>query len=59
MPEDEKISPQAKRAIIVVLVVIALLSIYANVQRLRRDKIETVIVTPVEAPSPSPSPTAP
>ena len=55
MPEDEKFSPQATRAIIVVLVVMALLSIYANVQRLRRDKLEHVTVTPVETPSASPT----
>jgi hypothetical protein len=39
---------------IVVLAVMALVAIYANVQRLRRDKIETVIVTPIATPSPSP-----
>ena len=55
MSDEEKISPQVKRAIIVVLIVMALLSIYANVQRFRRDKIETVIVTPVETPSPAPT----
>ena len=55
MADEEKISPPAKRAIIVVLAVMALLSLYANVQRFRRAKIETVIVTPVETPSPSPS----
>lgn len=55
MPEEEKIAPQAKCAIIVVLVVMALLAIYANVQRLRRDKLETTIVTPVETATPSPS----
>lgn len=55
MPDEDKISPQAKRAIIVVLVVMALLAIYSNVQRLRRDKLEQAIVTRFESPSPSPS----
>jgi hypothetical protein len=35
----------------VILAVMAFVSIYANVQRWRRDKIETVIVTPAASPS--------
>jgi len=54
--EEEKISPRAKRAIIVVFIVMALLALYSNVQRLRRDKLEQATVTPVETASPSPSP---
>jgi hypothetical protein len=52
--EEDKISQPAKRAIIVVLVVMALLAIYSNVQRLRRSKLEQATVTPVETASPSP-----
>jgi hypothetical protein len=51
--EEDKISPRARRAIIVVFVVMALLAIYSNVQRNRREKLESAIVTPVETPSPS------
>lgn len=40
---------------IVILTVMALLAIYTHIQKSRRDKLETVIVTPVETPSPSPS----
>ena len=41
---------------LVILVTMALLSVYANVQRLRRDKLETVIVTPIATPTPANSP---
>jgi len=37
---------------LVIIVAMALLALYANVQRWRRDKIETVIV--IQAASPSP-----
>lgn len=41
----------------VILIVMALLAIYSNVQHARRDQIETVTITPLSAtPSPSPSP---
>jgi hypothetical protein len=55
MPDDSKVPQAAIRAIIVILVTMALLAIYANVQRLRRDKLETIIVTPLATPSPSPA----
>jgi hypothetical protein len=35
----------------------ALVALYANIQKLRRAAIETVIFTPVSAQSPTPSPT--
>lgn len=38
----------------VILGAMAFVSIYANVQRWRRDKIETVIVTPAASPSATP-----
>ena len=41
--------------IAIVLVAFALLALYANIQKLRRDKIETVTVTPIATPTPSPS----
>ena len=44
----------------VILVVMGLVAIYSNVQRARRDKIETVIITrespPPASPTPSPTP---
>jgi hypothetical protein len=43
---------------IVILAVFALVSIYANFQRSRRDKLETVIVTPIATATPSQSATA-
>jgi len=42
---------------IVIIVAIGFVALYANVQRLRRDKIETVTFTPAGSPSPSASPT--
>jgi hypothetical protein len=38
----------------VILAAMAFVSIYANVQRWRRDKIETVIVTPAASPNATP-----
>jgi hypothetical protein len=40
----------------IILVAMALLALYANVQKWRRNKIETVIVTPVATATPSPTP---
>jgi hypothetical protein len=56
VPDDPKLPPIAVRAIIVIIVSMALLAIYSNVQRLRRSKIETVIVTPIATPSPTATP---
>jgi hypothetical protein len=36
---------------IVILVALALLSLYSNVQRWRRDKVETIIVIPAASPT--------
>jgi hypothetical protein len=41
---------------IVFLAAMAFVSVFANVQRWRRDKIETVIITPAESPGPTSSP---
>jgi cell division septal protein FtsQ len=61
LPEPPPASPRFSRApksalviMLVIVVAMVLVSIYANVQRWRRDKIETVIVTPVASPSPTP-----
>jgi len=53
--DDPKAPKIAIRAIIVILVTMALLAIYSNVQKWRRDNLETIIVTPVATPSPSPA----
>jgi type II secretory pathway pseudopilin PulG len=39
---------------VVILAAMALVSLYSNVQRWRRSKIETVIVTPAASPSSTP-----
>jgi hypothetical protein len=36
---------------VVIVVAMALLALYANLQRFRRDQVETVIVKPPPAPS--------
>jgi hypothetical protein len=41
------------------IVAVALIALYANVQRWRRAKIETVTITPASAPVISPSPSRP
>jgi hypothetical protein len=43
------------RLMVVILLGLALLAVYANVQKIRRDQIETVTITPVSSPSPSPA----
>lgn len=55
MPDDSKVPPAAIRAIIVILATMALLAIYTHIQKWRRDKLENVIVTPVETPAPTPA----
>ena len=40
----------------VILIIMALLAVYANVQRVRRDKFESVIVTPIATPTPTSTP---
>jgi len=55
VPDDPQVPPTVLRAMIVILATFALVSIYANFQRLRRDKVETVIVTPIATPTPSTS----
>jgi hypothetical protein len=49
-------APALRRALIMMVVILAamaLLALYANVQRLRRDKIENVTFTPAANASPS------
>jgi hypothetical protein len=51
--EPESVPRIALKAMAVILVVMLLLTLYMNVQRWRRDKLETVIVTPAASPSPT------
>ena len=61
---DQEASAESSRApragvrlMIVIVVAMALLAIYANVQKARREKIEQVTITPVTSTPPvSPSP---
>jgi hypothetical protein len=41
------------RMMVIIVAGVALVAIYANVQRVRQDKIEKVIVTPVSTATPS------
>jgi len=42
---------------LIIVIALALVALYANVQKARRDKIEKVTIIPVSAtPAPSPSP---
>jgi hypothetical protein len=50
------ISKNAVRAMLMILAVIFLVAVYANVQRLRRGKIETVKFAPAPAASQSATP---
>jgi hypothetical protein len=57
--ESPSVSKGARKLMLVILGAMLLLSLYANVQRWRRAKIEKVIFTPAAAlPSASPSPSA-
>ena len=62
-PLDERPSSRAPKSVLalmlVVIVAMALIALYANVQRWRRAEIETVTITPASSPSISPSPSTP
>jgi hypothetical protein len=51
-------SPQVPRSVIVLMIIIvasiALVAIFANVQRLRRGQIETIVVVPASSTTPQP-----
>ena len=53
--KPDKLPLGAARLMIAILVVFALVAIYANVQRARREKVDLVTVT-LTTPSPSPTP---
>ncbi len=60
LPEPSENAPSAKAPKAALIMIVAILvgmlavSIYSNVQRWRRDKIEAVIVTPVATPTATP-----
>jgi hypothetical protein len=51
--QPERVPRIALKAMGLILFVMLLLALYTNVQRWRRDKLETVIVTPAASPSPT------
>jgi hypothetical protein len=55
-PSRERVSSTGLAIIAIVLLAFALLAVYANLQKFRRAKIETVTITVAATPSPSPSP---
>jgi hypothetical protein len=53
-PPPERVTSGGIKIIAISLVALALLTLYANVQKFRRQKIETVIVTVVASPTATP-----
>jgi hypothetical protein len=51
-------SPQVPRSVIVLMIIIlsslALVAVFANIQRFRRGEIETVVVVPASSTTPQP-----
>ena len=57
-PDDPTRAPRSGLILMLVIVIaVALVAIYANVQKARRDKIERVTIIPIsESPTAAPSP---
>jgi len=55
MSSPQSVPARGLTMIATILIAMALLALYANVQKYRREKIETVTVTPIATPTPSPS----
>jgi len=57
-PAEKLRSPQVPRSAVVLMIIIlaslALVAIFANIQRLRRSQIETVVVVPASSTTPQP-----
>ena len=51
---EPRLPRSALIAMVVIIVTMALVALYAGVQRLRRDRIEQVIVTPAASVTPAP-----
>ena len=57
-PDDPTRAPRSGLILMLIIVIaVALVAVYANVQKARRDKIEKVTIIPIsESPTASPSP---
>jgi hypothetical protein len=57
-PAEKFRSPQAPRSAVVLMIIIvaslALVAIFANIQRFRREQIETIVVVPAGSTTPQP-----
>jgi len=53
---EPRVSKNVSRLMVGIVIGFALVALYANIQKLRRAKIETVIFTPASAQSATPSP---
>jgi hypothetical protein len=57
-PAEKLQSPQVPRSVIVLMIIIlsslALVAVFANIQRFRRGEIETVVVVPASSTTPQP-----
>jgi hypothetical protein len=57
-PAEKLQSPQVPRSVIVLMIIIlsslALVAVFANIQRFRRGQIETVVVVPASSTTPQP-----
>ena len=54
---EPRVSKNVGRLLVGIAIGFALVALYANIQKLRRAKIETVIFTPASAQAATPSPT--
>ena len=54
---EPRVSKNVGRLMVGIVIGFALVALYANIQKLRRAKIEAVIFTPASAQTASPSPT--
>jgi hypothetical protein len=57
-PAEKLQSPQVPRSVVVLMIIIlaslALVAVFANIQRFRRGQIETVVVVPASSATPQP-----
>jgi hypothetical protein len=57
-PAEKLQSPQVPRSVVVLMIIIlaslALVAVFANIQRFRRGQIETVVVVPASSTTPQP-----
>ena len=57
MPDDPSRAPRSGLMLMLIIVAgLALVAIYANIQKARRDKIEKVTIIPVSSGTPASSP---